>query len=132
MKTYAIRLTPAQDLLKELETFAKANQLRAGVVLTCVGSLTQAALRLADADSSSQFTGPFEIVSLIGTISPDGVHLHISISDEQGQTLGGHLMDGNFIYTTAEIVLGELEEVEFQRNIDPRTGYDELVVRAVR
>ena len=132
MKTYAIRLTPAQDLRKELETFAKANQLRAGVVLTCVGSLTQAALRLADADSSSQFTGHFEIVSLVGTISPDGVHLHISISDEQGQTLGGHLMDGNFIYTTAEIVLGELEEVEFQRNIDPRTGYDELVVRAVR
>lgn len=131
MKTYAMRLTPAQDLRKELETFAKVNQLRAGVVLTCVGSLTQAALRLANADNTSQFAGPFEIVSLVGTFSPDGVHLHISISDGQGQMLGGHLMEGSLIYTTAEIVLGELEEVAFKRSLDQLTGYDELVVNSI-
>jgi uncharacterized protein len=128
MKTYALRLKPGEDLRLELEAFAAAQQMQAGVVLTCVGSLTQAALRLADAESSTKFRGPFEIVSLVGTFSPDGAHLHLSISDSQGTLYGGHLQEGSLIYTTAEIVLGELEGQVFRRILDPETGYDELVI----
>jgi predicted DNA-binding protein with PD1-like motif len=128
MQTYTLRLKPGQDLRRELEAFAFTQKLRAGLVLTCVGSLTQAALRLANAEKTSFFTGHFEIVSLVGTLSPDGIHLHISISDEKGQIVGGHLMEGSLIYTTAEIVLGELAGIVFHRPIDPQTGYDELVV----
>lgn len=128
MNTYALRLKPSQDLRRELEVFTAARQMRAGLVLTCVGSLTQAALRLANADSTSLFTGHFEIVSLVGTFSPDGAHLHLSISDTQGTTLGGHLMEGCLIYTTAEIVLAELPGLAFHRPLDLRTGYDELLV----
>jgi uncharacterized protein len=128
MQTYALRLKPGQDLRRELEIFVLARQLRASLVLTCVGSLTQASLRLAGADQSSLFTGTFEIVSLVGTFSPDGAHLHISIADTHGKTLGGHLMYGSLIYTTAEIVLGELSGLAFRRMIDPETGYDELMV----
>jgi uncharacterized protein len=128
MRTYALRLKPGQDLRRELETFVAARQLRAGLVLTCVGSLTQAGLRLANARETSFFTGHFEIVSLVGTFSPDGVHLHLSISDTHGTTIGGHLMEGSLIYTTAEIILAELSDVAFHRPTDPQTGYDELEV----
>jgi uncharacterized protein len=128
MKTHALRLKPGEDLRLELEAFAAAQQIQAGLVLTCVGSLTQAALRLADASSSTKFRGPFEIVSLVGTFSLDGAHLHLSISDSQGALYGGHLEEGSLIYTTAEIVLGELENKVFRRVLDPETGYDELVI----
>jgi uncharacterized protein len=128
MKTHALRLKPGEDLSLELEAFAVENQIKAGLVLTCVGSLTQAALRLADASSSTKFRGPFEIVSLVGTFSMDGAHLHLSISDSQGALYGGHLEEGSLIYTTAEIVLGELENKVFRRVLDPETGYDELVI----
>jgi uncharacterized protein len=128
MKTHALRLKPGEDLSLELEAFAVENQIKAGLVLTCVGSLTQAALRLADASSSTKFRGPFEIVSLVGTFSLDGAHLHLSISDSQGALYGGHLEEGSLIYTTAEIVLGELENKVFRRVLDPETGYDELVI----
>ncbi len=128
MKTYALRLKPGQDLRLELETFVAAHQMHAGLVLTCVGSLTKAALRLADASSTTLLEGKFEIVSLVGTFSPDGAHLHISISDTKARTYGGHLQPGSLVYTTAEIVLGELEEKTFFRRLDPETGYDELVV----
>jgi uncharacterized protein len=128
MQTYALRLKTGQDLRRELEIFVLAHQLRACFVLTCVGSLTQATLRLADADESNIFIGRFDIVSLVGTFSRDGAHLHISISDKQGKTLGGHLMYGSLIYTTAEVVLGELPGIVFRRPIDPQTGYDELTV----
>jgi uncharacterized protein len=128
MKTYALRLKPGQDLRLELEDFVAAKRLRAGLVLTCVGSLTKAALRLADASDTTLLEGKFEIVSLVGTFSTDGPHLHISVSDQAGETYGGHLQTGSLVYTTAEVVLGELEEHTFSRTIDPQTGYDELVV----
>jgi len=45
MKTFALRLLPGQDLKQELQAFS--HQLRAGCILTAVGSLQQATLRLA-------------------------------------------------------------------------------------
>jgi predicted DNA-binding protein with PD1-like motif len=93
------------------------------------GSLNHANLRLANAEQSQIFPGKLEIVSLTGTLSPDGVHLHISVSDNTGRTFGGHLLHGSPIYTTAEIVLVELPEIAFSRETDAETSYRELVIR---
>ena len=72
------------------------------------------------------FTGPFEIVSLSGTISPNGVHLHLSIADAAGKTVGGHLVHGCVVHTTVEIVVADMGGVRFARIPDPATGYKEL------
>ncbi len=128
MQTYALRLRPSQDLRTELETFASANRLRAAFVLTCVGSLRHAALRLADRNETTEYTAKFEILSLVGTLSPDGAHLHIALADGTGETIGGHLQHGSLIYTTAEIVIGELTDLVFSRPIDAETTYDELMI----
>jgi uncharacterized protein len=126
IKTSVIRLHPAQDLLQALDTFAAENNLLAGFILTCVGSLRQANLRLSDQLGESFYERTFEIVSLVGTLGPDGSHLHISLSDSDGQTIGGHLLHDCLIFTTAEIVLGDLDDLVFRRPIDPQTTYDEL------
>ena len=47
LKVYALRLKPNQDLHKELEAFVRENDLKAAFVMTCVGSLTRATIRLA-------------------------------------------------------------------------------------
>jgi predicted DNA-binding protein with PD1-like motif len=85
---------------------------------------------MAGGKSLIEKEGPFEILSLTGTISNDGVHLHCSLSDESGQVWGGHLCKGSLIHTTAEIVLGLLEDHRLSREFDPKTGYPELVVRS--
>ena len=128
LRTYALRLRPGQDLRRELESFAKAQKLQAGLVLTAVGSLTKAALRLADQSEATEFEGKFEIVSLVGTLSPDGAHLHVALSDKTGRTVGGHLVEGCTVYTTVELVIGEVEGVRFTREQDAQTGYKELRV----
>jgi len=128
MKTFALRLHPGQDLKQSLVAFSREHNLRAGFILTCVGSLSRAGLRLAARPETTLYEDNFEIVSLTGTLCPDGSHLHISISDGRGVTLGGHLQNGNIVRTTAELVIGELEGVSFSRLPDPQTGYDELVV----
>lgn len=129
MKTYAFRLRPGQDLVDELKQFARKEKLKAGLILTAVGSVKKAKIRFANEPTSVEVSGFLEIVSLVGTFSADSAHLHGSFSDRTGKTVGGHLEEGSPIYTTAEIVVGELEDVEFAREKDPVTTYSELVVR---
>ena len=129
LKTYALRLKPGDDLRQQLTAFVQANHIQAGAMLTCVGSLTVTTLRLANQEGPSVYKGHFEIVSLVGTLSTNGSHLHLAVSDSTGRTIGGHLLDGCIVYTTAEIVLGELPQLEFRRETDATFGYKELVVR---
>lgn len=126
MKTHAIRLLPDQDIEIEIRKFVKSKDIKAGVILTCVGSLRKAVLRLADEDITKTFDEKFEIVSLVGTLSLEGTHLHISLSGKSGKTIGGHLEEGCIVNTTAEIVVGELDNFVFSREYDEKTGFKEL------
>ncbi len=129
MKTHILRLRPGEDIKTSIEDSCKEQEMMAGVINTCVGSLKSAVLRLASGVSTSNLLGPFEIVSLVGTYSPDGVHLHICLADQDGKTIGGHLQKGSIILTTAEIAIGVPEGVSFQRKFDIATGYQELVIK---
>ncbi len=129
MKVFALRLKPGEDLRRQIEALVKEKKIQAGFVMTTVGSLREASIRLADQPSATKFEGKYEIVSLVGTLSKSGVHLHISISDSSGRTIGGHLVEGCLIYTTAEIVIGEADELTFNREADAQTTYQELTIR---
>lgn len=129
MQAFTFRLKPGQDLFNEIETVVAEKNIEAGCVLSAVGSLTHATLRLANRDYFSEYDGHFEIVSMTGTVSTYGSHLHISISDEDGKTIGGHLVPGCKIYTTAEMVLGIFEDVVYKREYAEDSGYEELVVK---
>ncbi len=121
----ALRLLPGDDLRASLQAAFAAEREHAGFVVACVGSLSKVALRPAGKDSAMLLEVTLEIVSLSGTFSKDGPHLHISVSDSRGQMLGGHLLEGSIVRTTAEVILG-LAPVHFRRASDPRTGYPEL------
>lgn len=128
MQVSVIRLRPMEDLKKSLENFVKENQIEAGIVLTCVGSLQASHLRLANQPQGTAFEGKQEIVSLVGTLALSGSHLHLSISDSTGKTIGGHLLEGCLVYTTAEIAIGILPQLRFTRELDTISTYKELKV----
>lgn len=129
MKTHVQRLLPDQDLKKTLIDTIQKNNISAACVLSAVGSLQIAQLRFANQKKSTTLQGPLEILSLQGTLSPEGVHLHLSVADENGHCWGGHLMEGCLIFTTCELVLAELKDFQFQRELDSQTGYKELVIQ---
>jgi hypothetical protein len=128
MQIHTFRLKPGQDLFDEIETFVHEKHIEAGCILSAVGSLTHATLRLANRDHYNEYDGHFEIVSMTGTVSVHGSHLHIAISDGDGVTTGGHLVSGCKIYTTAEMVLAAFEDVAYKREFAVDSGYEELVV----
>ncbi len=117
------------DLKKEISTFFKNQKINAGVIISSVGSLKVANLRFADSKVASTLSGPFEILSLNGTLSVDGVHLHLCISDSKGFTIGGHLLDGCLIHTTCELVIAEISNTTFTRELDPVTNFRELKIK---
>nr|WP_318383972.1 PPC domain-containing DNA-binding protein [uncultured Enterobacter sp.] len=126
---YALRLAPGLELLSALRTFIANNRLHAAWIAGCTGSLTDVALRYAGREESTLLHGKFEVLSLGGTLELTGEHLHLSISDENGAVLGGHVMPGCTVRTTLELVIGELTELTFSRQPCPQSGYDELVVQ---
>ena len=106
--------------------------MRAGAafVLQGIGSLSVAQLRLAGAEQPTELRGDLEILTLAGSLAPDGAHLHISVSDAQGRVIGGHVAAGCIVRTTAEILLAVLPDHEFSRELDAAgSGFRELVVR---
>jgi len=124
-----VRLRPGDDLKAALDALARREGLEAASVSTCVGSLERVTVRFADRPEGTVLEGRREIVSLVGTLSATGSHLHIAVSDGEGRTLGGHLLDGSRVYTTAEVVLLVFPSLRFEREVDPAYGYRELVVR---
>lgn len=127
MKTYAFRLVPGVLFREEIQKFVDERNIKAGVILTCVGNLAKAILRMANADIVKIFEGTFEIVSCVGTVEKGDCHIHISISDEEGKTFGGHLKNGSIVGVTAEVVIAELDGFVFKRKLDG-TGFECLVV----
>lgn len=128
MKIHALRLLPGSDLKQSLLALAKEQELKAAFILTCLGSLEEAAIRMAGGGEVKQFSDKLEILSLSGTFSGRGGHFHITVSDKNGRVIGGHLMDGCIVYTTAELVVGEAPGLEFRRAEDIETGYKELKI----
>ena len=128
-KVYIFRLNPGEDLRKSIEALVKEKNIIAGWINTCVGSLTDYTIRFANQQEGNNGSGHFEIVSLTGTVSVNGSHLHISISDSTGKTIGGHLLEGCKIYTTAEIIIGSTANYEFKREKDGTTDWEELQVK---
>jgi predicted DNA-binding protein with PD1-like motif len=123
---YALRLNKGDDIKYSLEQFAKKNNITSGSLLTCVGSVQKMAVRFAMKNTVDTVIGPLEIVSVTGTIASSGVHIHIAAGDEKGKVQGGHLEYGTTVMMTAEIVIMTYPEIQFQRNIDQKTGFPVL------
>lgn len=129
MKEYAIRLEKGADLKASIEEICQKNGFNTCVVLSAVGCVYQAKFRRAKATSYFEKVEDYEIVAMTGTVSQGKVHMHISLADDSGAVVGGHLEKGCFINTTCELVLGVLDEYESHREFDEKTGCNEIIFK---
>jgi predicted DNA-binding protein with PD1-like motif len=129
MHAMTLRLSPGDDLRAALDQAFQARGLSAAFVLQGIGSLSVARIRLAGRDEAAEFTGDLEILTLAGTLSAQGPHLHISVSDADGRVTGGHVTTGCIVRTTAELLIASLPLERYTREHDAATGFAELVIR---
>ena len=116
-------------VLRAAELWEETGQLVGQSLFHRIGSLDVAALRFAAEAAPTTVPGPLEILSLAGSLTAAGVHLHMSVSDAAGRVRGGHVGQGNRVRTTAEVLVAWLPAGTLGRAHDPATGYAELVVR---
>jgi hypothetical protein len=131
MRPLPVRLHPQQDLRSALQSILADHNVSAAFVVQGIGSLSTARIRFAGMSEATELHGDLEILTLAGSLSPDGVHLHMTVSDAQGRVTGGHVAPGCIVRTTAEILLALLPDHHFSRAPDAQSGWDELVVRPV-
>ncbi|WP_322071224.1 PPC domain-containing DNA-binding protein [Paraburkholderia bannensis] len=128
MQALPLRLSPGEDLRDALGRVLTQQRVNAAYVVQGIGSLSAVALRYAGIDAPTSMQGDYEILTLAGTWSPDGPHLHMSVSDAQGRVSGGHVAPGCIVRTTAEVLVMLLPGFRFAREHDAQTGFPELVV----
>lgn len=124
-----MRIRPDADLRRTLEGTLGEQRVGAAFVIGGIGSLRQARLRLAGKAEPDALNCELEILTLSGSLSADGAHLHMSVADASGRVIGGHVGYDCIVRTTAEVLLVPLPQWTFAREMDRGTGFPELVVR---
>jgi predicted DNA-binding protein with PD1-like motif/glutaredoxin len=108
MRAKPFHLEPGADLRSSLEAIAQREN-SVGFVLSVVGNLSQASFACPGTEGPTVLQGDLEIITLQGTLTPQGVHLHLSFSDGTCQVWGGHLEHGSHVLKGADLLVGFLE-----------------------
>ena len=109
MRPLPLKLAPGSDLRLSLENLARQEGIK-GFILGVVGNLSRACFQCPGQPEPTILEGTLEVISLNGTISPEAVHLHLSLSDGACQVWGGHLEPGTLVQKSVDLLVGVLEE----------------------
>jgi len=124
MRPLPLKLGPGSDLRLSLEQLA-TEQNASGFVLGVVGNLSRATFQCPGRAEPTVLSGDLEIITLQGTVSPQGVHLHLSLSDRDCQVWGGHLEPGTLVLTGADLLVGFLAAPLPAAPASPSTSADQ-------
>ncbi len=117
-----------EDLLDGLIKVVKEKGIREGGVFL-IGALQSAKVGYYDQSSKKyieiDLPFPQEIVSGIGNVSlkddEQFIHLHLSLSDSNGNMRGGHLLKGCKVFACEYIIIPS-RDLNLQRKYDEQTG----------
>ncbi len=132
MTTLPLKLPPGSDLRLSIEKVG-LDAGHSGFVLGVVGNLSKAVFQCAGRSTPTELDGNLEIITLNGTFSPSGVHLHLSLSDNNCQVWGGHLENGTLVLKEADILLyltarGENKLQQKSETVIPQKARIEIAV----
>ncbi len=113
MRSRTLKLLPGNDLRSCIEKVGVTSN-SSGFVLGVVGNLSRAAFQCPGRSQPTVLEGNLEIITLNGTFSPEGVHLHLSLSDGDCQVWGGHLEPGTLVLKGADILLALIGEDQLE------------------
>ena len=133
-KTFALVFDPGDEVMEELTSFAKENDLSAAR-FTAIGAFSDATLGYFDMEKKEYKEIPVdeqvEVLSLVGDVAlfegEPKLHAHAVLGRSDGTTRGGHLL-GAHVQPTLEVVIVESPE-HLRRETDEETGLPLLTVR---
>ena len=125
--TLIVRIDPGEEIVEQVRAVAEREDVKLASV-NALGALNDFTVGVFNTEEkqyyANRFRGPFEIVSLTGTISTmDGAfyqHLHMSAGDGKGVVYGGHLNQA-VVSATCEMVIRVIDG-EVDREMSEEIG----------
>lgn len=121
------RIDKKEEILEKLKEIALEEKIQLASIsaLGAVGEFTVGVFKVEEKKYyANKFSGDFEIVSLIGTISTMNnefyAHLHMSAGDQEGKVFGGHLNNA-IISATCEMVI-DIIDGKVERRFNEEVG----------
>lgn len=121
------RLDIGEEIVSSVMNIAKEENIKLASV-SAIGAVDDVTIGVFKPSEkkyySNNFKDDFELLSLQGNISTMNqepyVHLHITIGNEKGEALGGHLNEA-YISATCELFISIIDG-EVDRKVDDATG----------
>jgi predicted DNA-binding protein with PD1-like motif len=132
-RVIAMRFEPGREVLSSLTEVCRENGLNNGMLLGGIGSLAKAVFcnpeEKADEKSGYGYGAPIILDGAIELISMSGMicqgdkgeillHVHAAFSDKEGNGHSGHLLEGNIVLKTIDVVIAELKGIHMGRRFD--------------
>jgi len=122
-----IRLDPGELFLESIQRAIEQEQIRAGVVISGIGSLSICRIHVVNAgyppdlltrvQKYFEYKGSIEVLAVQGIIANGEPHLHITVADEEQNVHGGHVEEGCVVLTMAEIAIIRANALPAKREI---------------
>jgi len=127
-----LKLDDGEELFECLEKAITEYDIRSGMILSGIGMLADPEIGFFNEGEYDWvvYEGGQELVTMHGSISTKGetmIHIHVGIAGPDHKLLGGHLKRAK-VYVLNEILILKLEEMEFSRVLDPKTGLKGLQI----
>lgn len=124
---FILSLRPYVDMVQSITRFASDKGIKAGTFVA-IGALKRAKLGYYDQKKNRyreiKVESPTEIASCAGNVSIRNgepfAHIHVVLAEPNGNTKGGHLLEG--IVFVAEIHLRVLQGPSLERQYDHASG----------
>ncbi len=124
-----IRLEKGEEIVTEVEEILEDEDVTAGS-FQGIGAVSKATLGhyslVSKEYSEKELAQPLEIVSLMGTITEEGIHPHACLGTEEMETYGGHLVEA-VVAATCEIIATPAP-ARLNRYHDEKIGLDLLEI----
>lgn len=143
-RVVVMRLAPGDDILPTIVEIAKECGINQAIIVGGAASLSHAHVRNVrsypddfpitdDVRVFTELDGPLELLSLSGNITrleddEPYIHCHaaISVGKPDALAVGGHVLPGTVVYSTAELSLVEVTGCSMLRRHDPETSVPEV------
>lgn len=111
-----VRIDPNEEIITEITNVANQEKIKLASI-SAIGAVNNFTIGVYNTKEkkyySNNFTGNYEIVSLLGTITTMNnltyLHLHMSVGDERGIVVGGHLNNA-IVSATCEVVIDIIDD----------------------
>ena len=128
-EVFALRLDYGEDLCEGIETFLRENEVRNGIVLSGIATLSKARMHVVTTTGFPsknmflEFEGPIEICGVHGIVADYEPHLHMTFSIYgEEKTYVGHMEPGCTVLYLAELAIAKLSGMELARRVHPEKG----------